>query len=516
MKKEHFIKFALFGVTFGSMNLPSPRSPRDRKTKSPGSLNSGSSSSFSPIPLVSSSPRGKRAKVIFKADNPEEVVEADDFIKREEILYDTEESPQSVAFPFKGFNPPRSILKRHLKISRKFLNTVHLFRDGSVKDLIKFYSQGTQLSGESLAINRMFKFLLETGQFEKLRLIYEHEKTQLLDFILKGDDLDTGDISQLVVSVMFVGQESEEIVLMIQGESNSFSIKAAAFLHAVNFKTETVYKMFTELIENFDDGNRSRIAREILNLYYETGIGRIPFLIYAAKNDSEETVQNILAFAPEEATRLDSENRSFIYHAACEGNLGILEGLKEFLKGKQLKIPGECPLIGAALNFRDDSLSFFLEDEGSKNHFSFTEKELEYAAFATAVSGSVRCLKVLRNAGVLNIYCYRGNDTLLSIALKNGKPGFATSLIGEFGYDINFVGEDEINPGGHALVFLLDKLTTCEYFLKKGANQNIMVPRPIKDLESGQNEEISFVTLREYLEMCGDAKLVKLFNKYLH
>lgn len=365
-----------------------------------------------------------------------------------------------------------------------------------------------ELSGETQAINGMLKYLLETDQIEKLRLIYEHEKTQLLDFIMKGDNVNTTDILELV-SILFAG--CEEIILAIHGQSDLVSMKTATFLYAVDFKIEPVYKMFNDLIDNLNDEISLRLAREILKMYHNNG-NRMPLLIYAAKNDSEETVQNILAFAPEEATRLDSENRSFIYHAACEGNLGVLDSLKEILRGQ--RIPGQCPLVGAVLNFREDSLSFFLLDEKSKGYYSFTAQDLEDTAFATAISGSLFCLKVLRNAGVLNLYCHRGDVTLLSTALRNDRIGFATALINEYGYDINFVGDDPVNPGGHALVFVLDKLTTCETFLKKGANQNIMVPVPGKDLESGNSDIINFISLKEYLETCGDVKLVKLFNKY--
>lgn len=499
MKKELILfKFAFFGVTFGSMNLPSPRSPRDRKTKSPGSFSSDSSS-FSPIPFAVN-PRHKRVKVIFKNDDDQDEIEVED---AENNLIN-EESPQSITLQFR----PRPILKRHLKISRKYLNSIHLFRNGSVEDIMKFYSQGTQLSGDLFEVNEMFKFLLETGQVEKLRLLYEHEKVQLLDFIMKGFDVNAKDMLELI-SIIFSG--NEELILMIQGEANLFKMKTIAFLYAVEFKTELVYKMFNELIDDVDENDRLILAGEIINLYYKNGENMMPLLVYAAKNDSEETVQSILAFAPEEATRLDSNGFSFIYQAACEGNLGILNGLKEFLKGKP--IPGQCPLIGAALNFRDDSLTFFLEDENSKNYFNFTEKDIEDAQFATAVSGSLRSLRVLKRNGVgFNLYCYRGGDTLLSTALKNNQIGYATSLIEEFKYDINFVGEDSINPEGNALTFVLDKLTTCELFLKKGANRNILIP---KDLLTGSNgSTMEFFTLKEYLEMCGNAKLIQLFNKY--
>ena len=494
------LKSTFFVMSLGSMNLPSPRSPRDRKTKSPGSFGSGSSISI----LLESprcSPRYKRKKTVSISetalfheynDNCDNNENYGEFIKEEESL-------QNITTL-----PPVPILKRRFFTTRKYSSTIKLFRNGSAKELDKFYSQGTQLTGEPAEIHEMFKYLIETGQVDKLRTIYEHDKANVLDFIMKGGSVDVLEL----VSVIFVG--NEQLILKFQSETDSVALRTAVFLNAVDFKIEPVYKMLNELIE---DENSRILGKEIIKEYYKDE-NRIPFLAHAAKTDSEEALQSILAFEPSEIDRLDSKGCSVLYHAAFEGNLDILNLLKDSVKGKPLV--GQCPLIGAALSNRSDIISFFLEDKenSSREYFNFSQQEIEDAAFASAIAGHIGVLRVLKRATDLNLHCYRGNNTLLSTALKNDKIGYAMNLIERFGFNVNFVGDDAVNPEGHALIFVLDKPTTCEFFIRKGANRNILVAVLLGDSEIDADGPLRYVPLKEYLEMSGNEKLIKLFNKY--
>lgn len=501
-----------FSTVLATMNLPSPRSPRDRKTKSPGSFGSGSMS-ISPVPLESprTSPRFKRKKTVSISETNSFHEYAEDFeeptFENLQNLVGKDDSPQTITFQFPPM--PQPILKRRLIITKKYPTTIHLFRKCSQTDLTRFYSQGTQLSGSPSAINDMLKYLIESGQNGKLAIIYQHDKVNLLEFVMKGASVTTSNVLALL-PVIF--GENEEIVLEVESYSHSsFAIRAALFLYAVDFKIEHVYKMFNELIDDEEPLSESKmVARELLNLYYKDE-GRMPFLAYAAKHDSEEALQNIVDFEPSEVERLDSKGCSVLFHAAAEGNLGILEALKEQVKGKPL--PGQCPLIAAAIHNRDDSLAFFLE-EGNKEYFNFSPKDIEDTAFTSAVAGNIGIVRVLLRMTNLNLYCYRGDNTLLSVALKNDKYGYAGLLVERYGYNVNFVGEDPINPNGNALKFVLDKPGTAEIFLKKGANRDILVPVIVKDTETDPDGPVTYMPLKEYLDIFGNEKLIKLFNKY--
>lgn len=515
MKVDLFLillETALISSTLASINLPSPRSPRDRKTKSPGLFGSGSSS-YSPVPLESprASPRFKRKKNVSISETNsfheyvEEGEDQDFEISKSSLIKD--DSPLRIACQFHPIVQP--ILKRRLIITKRYPTIIHLFRKCSEKDLLKFYAEGTQLSGLTSAINEMFKYLIEKGQKGKLRVIYQHDKVSLLDFIMKCTNVSVTNVLELV-SVIF--DQNEELILQIQSYSdNLFRIRAAVFLYAVDFKIESVYKMLNELIDNSEVPESKMTARELLNFYYEDEEDRMPFLVFAAKTDSEEALLSILAFEPSEIDRLDSKGCSVLYHAAAEGNLGILEALKEQVKGKPLA--GQCPLSGAALTNRDDSLSFFLEG-ASKEYFDFSQKDIEDAAFASAVAGNIRILRVLLRSTTLNLHCYRGDNTLLSVALKNDNPGYAGLLVERQGYNVNFVGEDPINPNGNALTFVLDKLGTAEIFLKMGANRNPLIPAIVKDSEADPDSPVTYITLREYLDISENEKFKKLLNKY--
>ena len=402
-------------------------------------------------------------------------------------------SPQQ-SFTFRTIElHPRPILKR--QITRRAIGTIQLFRDGSETDLQNYYDQGTQLPMMEHSTMEMLKYLFESGQFGKLGIIFSRDRMILLSFILKSMEITNKSLTIFANNNIF-----EPNII----ELDPIKLRASIYLHAVQFEIEHVYKIVLELI---DSGSHVHMVKELLREYYGKK-GVQPLLVFAAKNDTEEEILSILNFEPSELTRLDSKGCSVLYHAAYKGNLDILEALKG--KTGIGEMVGKSPLLAAAINNREDSLEFLLaEDESGKSFFNFTDAEIEDAAFASSVHGNIRILKILLATKRLNLYCFRGPATLLSSALRSGQFGFAQRLVGIFNYNVNFVGIDPINPEGHALTFLLNKYDSAEFFLKRGANLKIMVP--VCEIEDGP---VTQIPLSQYLKISQDAKLIKLINKY--
>lgn len=554
-----------FLAALALVNCSDRPSPRERKTKSPGTLGCGSPS------LLESprfSPRFKRKKTVRISETVSFHDSESDFdesktaeLQQDEILIDKSVkvraggsllgvrintpipqafeaatgpstpvssisasitktsleddtvSPQSVIFNFETIQPPveppRPILKRLL--TRKIASTFNLFKTGSIEDLQTFYAQGTQLPMSPKYTEDLFSYLfqaVEVGhEAEKLKIIYEHDRQMLLDYILlKGSEIPLESLMNFVTNTLTA--VSDEIISELDlFQLNHLGLRVAIYLHAIKFKIDQVYKIVNELIDDEHNAEFREIARILLERYYNEP-GSLPLSIYAARNDAEETLLNILAFDPEELNRLDSDECSVVYHAALEGNLGILEALKEQVGGKRLL--GRSPLIATAIRNRDDSLEFFLVKNPTL--FTFTDEEIEEAAFTSAMYGKFTILRILKATGRLNLYCHHGSSTLLSVALKNDQLGFAQLLVERMGYNVNFVGEDPVNPAGNALAYLLTKYGTLEIFLKRGANRNVMVPASGSFNEDDEAQQL--IPLKQYLETCNDPKLIKLFNKY--
>lgn len=554
----------------------SPRSPRDRKTKSPGTLGSPVAME---IASPRSSPRFKRKKTVTITDQVSfhEDYDVDDVyrdISHVELsdntntlkLISTEdaESPQSVTAPL-TIRIPRPILKIRV-INKAHPTSMHLFKFGTIADVKAYYDRGVQLAlGESV-LHEIFKHLFETGQFGKLKVIFDRDRLKLIDFILLNEELAPEAILALSSHVF---PKSEEYIQLILEETircqSTMVLRVTFYMLAINYESQDVYNILNSLLESSE---KAPIAREILNQYNRRQ-GTTPILIFSLQKGLE--FKTILSFEPSEIDRLDSGYCSVIYHAACEGNLEALEffktqmiarevlsqynseqnilpilvfllqkGLKfgsifdfepsamdclaaelfyhescegsvdtlEFFKPLNLdiKFAGICPLIGAAIKDRDDSLEFFLNNDDC---FRFSEEDYVEAAFTAAFYNNFTIFRLLYATGKVNLYSYRGDSTFLSVALKRKNFGFANLLIDRYKYDVNFVGEDPINPKGNALTFVLNYPSIVETLLKNGANRNIKVY-----IQEEEDTEESLVSLNEYLEICKDPKLVKIFNKY--
>ena len=399
--------------------------------------------------------------------------------------------------------PPKPILKMRV-LSEKHDSIINLFSNGSVRDLKIFYAQGILLSQSDQRVNEMLQQLIETGNFEKLKVIYKFDKVKLTDFIIKSmkDSPDCNQKTLLNLTLALLPSANEELLstlLSKVSEFNSNEVKVLFYLNAFKYDTAQAYKMLTELLES-----GSMLMAKILIEKYHVNEALEPLIIYSARNDCEEAFLNILRFEPSEIERLDSNNCSLAYHAASEGNIDVLNAIKEFMVGKKIK--GKGPLIGAAVKNQEESLEFILKNG---DFFQSSMEEIEDCALESAVHGNFSILQALLKKTQLNLYAHRGSTTLLSAALTNEKIGYARLLIEKLNYNVNFVGEDSINPNGHALRFVLTKLGITELLLKRGANQNILIP--VAPESSGPSE---WITLQNYLDTRGNEKLVNLLNKY--
>lgn len=505
----------------------SPRSPSGRKTKSPGLSGFPSEDSLdSPSPRTS--PRFKRTRSVrinedvsfHWLDDSEPQI---DFAAMMSLKpsYETmgpleptcelvrpvatragiKGSPQSIVATPTTPEIPRPILKIRVPLSRVHPTTSHLFQSGTINDLKAFYDRGIQLSLPEPAITDIFKHLVDSSQFGKLKVIYERDRLKLTEFILKSGELSSEAILMLASQVF--SKSAEQDLLDLQESTRDYStigLRVAFYLFAVYFDPQEVYNIITSLL---DAGEANHVlTKEIISQYNRKPECVVPLLIFAIQKGLE--FRTIVEFEPTEVDRLDSENCSIIYHAAAEGNLDVLEFFNGQMERRELA--GSSPLIGAAKNNRDDSLKFFLED----SNWLFTEKDYEDAAFTAAICNNFSFFKLILNAGKVDLYSYRGDLTFLSAALRHGSLGFAKLLVERLDYSVNFVGEDPINSEGHALVYVLEKYSFSEMFLKRGASRNIKVY--IEDEDSEDQERL--VSLDEYLLLKKDTKLMKLLEKY--
>ena len=495
-----------FATTWAFTTAVIASSPRDRKTKSPRSFDI-TGSDVMEIASPRSSPRFKRLKtvtineeVLFHGDDEEyfeEIItpiigiEAKDHraceIVRPAAVKQPEESTPGL---------PRPILK--IKIpSKTYTTPMDLFMFGSVRDLKSFYDRGVHLSLPEGEISAIFKHLLETFQSGKLKMIYSRDQLKLIEFVLKNDEISSETILSLASTVLSKGNEEAELNLLESARNDStLELRVIFYLYAVDYDPRHVYNIVTSLLYSGYDNHE--VIREIISQYNRKS-GTMPLMSFAVQNGFD--IATVVEFEPSELDRLDTHNCSIIYYAACEGNLELLESIEAHLMGRQLS--GVCPLIGAAENNRDDSLNVFMRSES----WLFSRADYEDAAFTAANYGNFRFFTILIKAGRVDLYCHRGNLTFLSAALKNEEFGFAKLLVERLDFNVNFVGDDPINPDGHALVYVLKNLGGFETFLKRGASRNIKIT-----IDLGDEERL--VTLDEYLVIMQDSKLIKLLAKY--
>lgn len=509
----------------------SPQSPRASKTKSP--VNLAVSSNFSPIT--------KKKKVSINV--PEIFYENDAGGNKNENLYkeklelnrDQKSSQSNENLPLSTSESTlflRPILRRR-EINKNYPNILQLIVETTAQELKEeFYGSGVQLpiNNNFNILNQLFDFEKSTEVFNfltdsypkkevdaKLKIIYNHDKALFMSNLLEIDFV----IDELVLIRLFEimfngGDEEKEILLDLKSDFNQSTIKAKLFLHAIYFKIPIIYKVFMELLESPDNSWKLQLARAILIRYNTQSMIQselMPLMIYAVKNDSEEeSVRMMMDFEASEANHLDSFGCSPIYYAAYHGRLDLLELFKE----RRVEINGKGPLIGAACDDRDESLKWFLIDQArikddkdnQEFQYKFTIKDIENAALAAATNGHSGVIKFfLKNKSIgFNLHFHQGSDTLLSVALKNDRIGFVTRLVNVFNFDVNFSGDDPINPNGHALTFLLEKPSIMEFFLTKGATRDVLVPAKSSNSE--------YIELVKYVETCENEQLIKIFNKY--
>ena len=515
-----------------SKDVSSPRSPRASKTKSPVNL-AADSSTFSPIikkkKVVSIDDR----EIFYEYDASGN--ESEDLSEERKSLQSNEHVPLSTSSSTLFLRP---ILRRR-EINKKFPNVLQLISETTAQELKEeFYGNGVQLP-----MNNNFNILKELFDLEKstevfnfltdsypkkqidakLKIIYKHDKSLFISNLLENDFVIDEVVLIRLFEIMFNGDD-KEILLDLKSEFNQSIIKAKLFLHAVYFETSIIYKVFMELLESQSQSQsqdyswKLQLARKILTRYNTQTMIQLelmPLMIYALKNenDPEESVRMMMDFDCSEANRLDSFGCSPIYYAAYNGQLELLELFKE----RRVQINGKGPLIGAACNDRSESLKWFLIDQvqdkghqdNQKFQYKFTIEDIEDAALAAAThghSGIINFFLKNKSTTEFNLHFHRGSDTLLSVALKNDRIGFVTRLVDVFKFNVNFSGNDPINPNGHVLTFLLQKPTIMEYFLKKGARRNVLVP--------AKSSKSEYIELAKYVETCENEQLIKIFNKY--
>lgn len=534
----------------------SPRSPSGRKTKSPGLFDLLPFEDCPDLPSPRSSPRFKRTRsvrindnVFYQPDDWEYWLERGEPEINEDIDIDEDygimrpvasrtkyeySSPQSVVDKLsapatpetssasalttaggaslklapiqseatKVLEPPRSILKIRL-FNKAHPNQMELFKYGRIRDLENYYKTGVQLSLPEVVLTEIFNHLVDNRHFGKLKVIYEHDRLKFNELVLKNEELTIEAILNLAFHVF--KKRAEQDLMILQESDRLYStteLRVAFYLLSSSFDPQEVYNVVTSLLEADEESLNHVLIKEIIDQYNRKP-GTVPLLIFAVQKGLE--FRTIFEFEPNEVDRLDSENCSIIYYATCEGNLDVLEFFNSQAEIGR-KLAGLTPLIGAAKNNRDDSLEFFLE----KSNRVFDQKDYEDAAFSAAIFNNFKIFKMLFTAEKIDLYCFRGDSTFLSVALKNGNLGFAKSLLERLNFNINFVGEDPINPEGHALVYVLDKYSFVEMFLKLGASRNIKVYINQED----ERSEGLLVPLDEYLRIKMDARLIKLFEKY--
>lgn len=473
----------------------STSSPNDRKSKSPRSS--------SPSHLIENfdpfcSPQIKRKKKTVRIND------------KVSIDYGVGVRSHSVSSSPGGkklrIDVPRRPILRGFEL-RDVPATIELFKTASLETLQSYYDQGTQLPMSKDLTFEMLKFLFETRQIEKLKLIFEKDSEILLNFILSSTELPDEFVMNFAQEVFNAQPDVlDELEPFVDDDPVSFRV--TFYLYACQFDIEKVYQKVIELIEDYNNtGNESSsLAADALMESFYSNSDSESLLIYSSKTDSEEGFITLFNFKPSELDILDSEGCSVVYYASLEGKLDILTFLKgELIENQPLK--GKSPLVAAAINDRDDSLEFFLDEP----RFYFSTQQIEEAALTSAVHGNFGILKLLAKTNQLNLYCNRGKLTLLSLALENDHLGYALKLFEKFNYNVNYSGEDPINPNGHALAYLLDgkqKYPTIETLLKMGANTDIMVP-------TSPFTPDNLIHLSEYLSNSTDQKLVALFRKYM-
>jgi ankyrin repeat protein len=483
---------SLIGLIEPSLKISLPKNLSDRKIKSSPVVGA-----FDDDPEASESGRWKKSKHVHIIVPEFDVLLAPSPIPKSPIKFSSQISIHS-------------ILKVH-PLEGSYASPLHLLRFGTFNELSAFYDNGVQLPTFSTApLHEIFQFMFsQPDQLEKLKAVYLHDKNLLLDFILKGTlEITETTLSTFIFPILFDDREDKENIFIdiISHLGSSYHCKVSIFLQAVEFKIDVVFSSFVSVLEE----DENSVLASVMLFEYNLVEGRIPLLVYAAQNDFEDTIEMILKFDSNELYRLDESGASAFYYAAATGNIYVLDTLKEFHTLGH-GIAGTCPLIGAAKNNRDDSLEFFLV-HNNPNHFNFSAKDIEETAFAAARFGKSPILKILLKHTDLNIYCHSGCWTLLSVSLQCDQLGFSKRLIESFGYDINFVGEDPINPDGHAIVFLLQKPDTLDFFLKNGANINVRVSASLCQLYTGLEK---YISLPEYMELCPNPKIDKILGKYL-
>lgn len=535
---ELFLNLIEGSEIYDFATITSPRSP-NRKTKSPGFLEGSSplmESSFIPTDEDQPSKRTKMVKIVsageFWSLNSGSEEQIPSLLNEnagseshkdvdEEISDGLEkdlaaESLLSLSFkkPHKSASVPTKPILKPPKISvRKQADLISMFKSAPASAIIEFYSQGTQLVPSPSVHNLLKGFINGNDNLEreKLGLIYAFDKFAVLDFLIKsrgGDQIRTLEVIDLAYIIFPDFDLSFSLIETSLITTDSFACRAQLFLHAVDYSTDRVYTVLNDLLDDEsireENSDYSKMAHEIITRFYLHK--KCPLSMSVIKENLGYSIVPILNFDPEECDQMDEGGRTIFYYAANEGpdRLKEISFLNSKYSGKRLA--GASPLIGAALSGREDSIEYLLNE--CKGVFEFTTSDFEEAALASAFSGSTAVLKMLKKYSNLDLYCYRGSDTLLSVALMKNQIGYANLLVKTFNYNVNFAGEDVINPEGSALVYLLDKHQIAEFFLQKGANRNIRIP------VQGTEDQIEYITLDQYLETSGDEKLRAILDKF--